>query len=86
MEGGRPDLMGDKDLEARQRHCCSYHRLFLLSDSVSAGLKEGVPRGTRGGDTPPACFFMTIGTARPEDETEGCPWSECAIRHERHPE
>ena len=30
---------------------------------------------------------MTIGTAGPEDETEGCPRSECAIRHERgHPE
>ena len=80
MEGGRPDRPGDEDLEARQRHCCSYHRLLLLSDSFSSVLREGVPRGTSGGDTPPAFFFMTIGT-------EGCPRSECAIRHERgHPE
>ena len=42
-----------------------------------------MPRETRGGDTPPALFFMAIGTAGPEDETEGCPRSECAIRHER---
>ena len=52
--GGRPDRPGDEDLEARQRHCCSYHRLLLLSDSFSSVLREGVPRGTRGGDTPPA--------------------------------
>ena len=85
--GGRPYRPGDEDLEARQRLCCSYHRLLLLSDSFSSMLREGVPRGTRGGDTPPALFFMTIGTAGPEDETEGCPWSESAIRHERgHPE
>ena len=87
MGGGRPDRPGDEDLQAQQRHCCSYHRLLLLSDSFSSVLREGVPRGTRGGDNPPAFFFMTIGTAGPEDETEGCPRSECAIRHERgHPE
>ena len=81
MGGGRPDCPGDEDLEARQRHCCSYHRLLLLSDSFSSVLREGVPRGTRGRDT------VTIGTAGPGDETEGCPRSESAIRHERgHPE
>ena len=56
MEGGRPDRPGDEDLEARQRHCCSYHRLLLLSDSFSSVLREGVPWETRGGDTPPASF------------------------------
>ena len=30
---------------------------------------------------------MAIGTVGPEDETEGCPRSESAMRHERgHPE
>ena len=34
----------------------------------------------------PLFSFMTIGTVGPEDETEGCPRSESAIRHERgHP-
>ena len=59
----------------------------LLPGSFSSVLREGVPRGTRGGDNPPAFFFMAIGTSGPGDQTEGCPRSECAIRHERgHPE
>ena len=64
--------------------------LFVSSPSpasFSSVLREGVPRDTRGGDTPPAFFFMAIGTVGLGDQTEGCPRSECAIRHERgHPE
>ena len=32
------------------------------SDSFSSSLREGVPRETRGGDTPPAFSLMAIGT------------------------
>ena len=56
--------------------------LSLLLTSFSSVLREGVPRGTRGGDTPPTFSLWWEG-----DRTEGCPRSECAIRHERgHPE
>ena len=59
----------------------------LLLTSFSSVLREWVPQGTRGGDAPPAFFFMAIRTIGPGDRTEGCPRSECAIRHERgHPE
>ena len=61
--------------------------LSLLLTSFSSVLREGVPRGTRGGDTPPAFSLWQIRTMGPGDQTEGCPRSECAIRHERgHPE
>ena len=61
----------------------SYFFLFL---SVT---REGVSRGTRGGDTPPTPCFMASqdnGSGGPE-KGGGCPRSECAIKHERgHPE
>ena len=62
--------------------------LFLLLTSFfSSVLREGVPRGTRGGDTPPALALWQFRTMGPGDRTEGCPRSEGAIRHERgHPE
>ena len=61
--------------------------LSLLLTSFSSVLREGVPRGTRGEDTPPAFSLWQIRTMGPGDRTEGCPRSECAIRHKRgHPE
>ena len=57
MGGADPIVQGDEDLEARQRHCCSYHRLLVVYDSFSSVLREGVPQETRGGDTPPALFL-----------------------------
>ena len=62
--------------------------LFLLLTSFfSSVLREGVPLGTRGGDTPPTFALWQSRTMGPGDRTEGCPRSECAIRHERgHPE
>ena len=61
--------------------------LFLLLTSFfSSVLREGVPQGTRGGDTPPAFALWQMRTMGPGDRTEGCPRSECDIRHERgHP-
>ena len=58
----------------------SYFFLFIR-------VKGGVSRGTRGGDTPPAFALWQTRTTGSGDRTEGCPRSECAIRHERgHPE
>ena len=48
--GGRPDRPGDEDLEARQRHCCSYHCLLLLPDSFFIRVKgEGASGNARRG-------------------------------------
>ena len=49
---GRPDS---------QRRYYSYHHLIILI-LFHPALREGLPRETRGGDTPPAFSLMAIGT------------------------
>ena len=59
--------------------------LFLLPTSFfsyPSVTREGVSRGTRGGDTPPTPCFMASqddGSGGPEKGGGGCPRSECAI-------
>ena len=88
--GGRPDRPGDEDLEDLDLETL----LFVSSPSSSSFcffficVKGGGASGNARRRHPSRLFFfMAIGTAGPKDETEGCPRSECAIRHERgHPE
>ena len=55
---GRP---GDEDREVRQKAWLFMSSLFLLPTSFfsyPSVTREGVSRGTRGGDTPPTPCFM----------------------------
>ena len=61
---GRP---GDEDREARQKAWLFMSLLFLLLTSFFLSvLREGVPRGTRGGDTPPAFANQDNGSGGPD--------------------
>ena len=61
--------------------------LPLLLLPVRDASRRRRPQRRRSDSTRPGAWdgvtIMTIGTAGPEDETEGCTRSECAIRHER---
>ena len=84
--GAWPNRPGDQDLEARQRRCYSCHHLLLMilfHPSLEGGGVSGNAWRRH-----PSRFFPYGNWDRDElgDETEGCPRSESAIRHERgHP-
>ena len=73
---GRPD----RDIAVRVIAFSSSYFFFIR-------VKGGGASGNAWRRHPPAFSLWQIRTMGPGDRTEGCPRSECAIRHERgHPE